>query len=442
MNRPRRLLHLINTVYVRSPSDSGHGQIESCEPHEIAHPDKLAKITEYAHRSSHDSWRDTQFGKAAFIPWCSSFQCGATSKGFYVITTSSEMFAYDVKNHDWLDRFAAEYFIITTPILNQDGATYTINNLPNTDIIQLADNGRLRACIINEAFTICNGITFFLAMVRLGAISPPLATKMLVARFKNPDSIYIQIPQSHIKLYMMTRVTHIADYPCIYAVMGAVHDWSLACVLMRLWHTRQHDLIPCCEYRGTIYFTNIVCSHMQFMKRSDMHFLDVRVYWKYDRSTTDHDVVGFLRGIVSNPCMYMWWKESGKHILSSIVNVSQLLTSIIHYYDTDHARIMWNMIIQNYAKDDVLAFLCNDGNDDIPCVFVDDLLSTYKCHKELYRILRKKNQESPLGIYQRKIDARITTQLLLIKQLCPREDHWHPLRHFLQEHLTILHQTR
>ena len=88
-----------------------------------------------------------------------------------------------------------------------------LQDLPSQEYLNLQ--------LTHQSYTICNGLTLFLAYHRLGLINASIAYPILKDFIElNRPHIFQDVTDTWYNLYYGTAISHIADFPSIYVSFG------------------------------------------------------------------------------------------------------------------------------------------------------------------------------------------------------------------------------
>jgi hypothetical protein len=233
-------IHLINNAIFIPLNECRNNKFYPRE--EIAHPIKLKNIVEDDTLvwKIHTYMNDTFY--ATWLPWFRHYRFynnTISTESIYILTERPALFEsfkniiHNYKSNkiefinklkDWLSRWWNAPFLVTIPILYNDGNLYTIENLYPFTKTKLNDYHKedyLNVLLNNRSYTICNGLTLFLAYHRLGLISANIALPILTNFIHRNDPFILQdVTDVWHNIYYGMAIPHIADFPAYYVCTG------------------------------------------------------------------------------------------------------------------------------------------------------------------------------------------------------------------------------
>jgi hypothetical protein len=377
--------NLINTMYVMPYHERRrHGL---CAREEIADPAKLCALVEGPRLCWDVVGEGAEALHRTWAPWKRAWEvAGGTirSSGFYVLCDRRTMFARmrrilmaarpsQTELELWLTTYWDTPFLITCPVLVQslrqdqarDPATaYFVNNrFPVQRVPIVSHTDVVSQMIVAQAFTLCNGLTLFLAMCRAGRVPLAVSRAVLantVTRFDG--DITMQLEGNWLDLYMMHPCPHVADHPWFYARMGTNPAPPALCNMLR----RDTVLIPQLggpEHGVVTSLATVLLSTCPW----DMHWPSPPSDW--DAGEDDRfepDITSFVLGVVRTRRNWRRWIRNAESRAELIAYISDYfpttdaaftawLEPILHFYTThrEHApalvpsrlRQMWRHVL-------------------------------------------------------------------------------------------------
>jgi len=446
-------IFLMNQIYVVHPNK--RIPIKLCPRDEVAHPDKLACIVNNLIRK----WKEIKINGLSLyymrIEYDKKFYKDLSSSHLYVLIDdkSADIFI-DAQNvhpdcpddmYLFLQKHGFSLFGITSPVFNLD-----VENAPNiyygipvnmvNDPVYLAPGSivELRELINTRCYTICNGLTLFLAMVRAKIWNSGKAYDAIQKWYKkNPNDNNIEMNEIWQVLYINHPVPMISEFPSYYSTMFPPVQKRF------LEHLYLEDTIPLTQFVNDTDPDNIVCYYSTpltsmfpyFNKDIFDHYNDNFVlsddiptifevpFVMDDEDEQLIDIEGFFIAILRSRRAWKWWKRYGSIYFrkayntnlnsgSFFMNCFQALFYLytIPYIDIKYTRSkvrnMWvslltifdispseiklfvNIIIIKtiiYKK-----FVINRWNPIIPTSFMIDIMNIYKDNMDWFGIYKKK----------------------------------------------------
>lgn len=270
----------------------------------------------------------------AYLSWRNEWEmidnCTIRSVGFYLMTEHPMMFQrlraiLERPSHiqlgaltQWLVEWWQTPFLITSPVLGQldKGARipqpYFVNNrYPVQKVPLQGDDDILTQMLGSEGYTICNGLTFFLAMVRASRIKTTHAQFVLRNMLKQQEHVNLIAPVAFqwTNLYLGHTTPHVCDHPWIYASMGKHPAPPIICNLLR---NSDDFIIP--QFGGIDVgsVTGIVSARLRYAP-SHMHWPHPPPMQNDDQYRPD--IASFILGVIQNKKEWKWWCRFGREFV-------------------------------------------------------------------------------------------------------------------------------
>lgn len=325
-------MNMINQLHVRP---FGSRIITGCCPREeIADPEKLYRFVNGI-RMSWDifNYNDQPYYRA-YIPWMKKWNFKGdiivNSVGLYVLTECPSMFRSMKKiiadpnvTHlsEWLRDWWHVPFIISSPVYGKREANqiipvpFFINNRYMSQTIPLhGDDDALTQMLGAEGYTICNGLTLFLAMARLEEIPEHECFEALQELTQVVDmtpEMISPIPVTWTHFYLAHTTPHVSDHPWIYARMGDQPAYNSICNLLSLL-----------EDGFVLQFGHNDVGSITSLGSSLLPYRPYEMYWPVpplsleDEDTYRPDICSFVLGVVRTRKSWKWWMDHGsKYII-------------------------------------------------------------------------------------------------------------------------------
>lgn len=403
-------IFLMNQIYVTHPTIRIPPRL--CPRDEISHPNKIIDIIfmpQQRWRAIEINQRNVQYRR---IEYDKEFYDDISSSHLYVISEKLLIFedARRVDTHSsedmlsYLSKHHSNMFVITCPVFrffrnSQQLDTYysiPVNVLNNQVFIEMGTILELRNLIDTQCYTVCNGLTIFLAMVRGGVWSPKeagIALKKWVSMnnqqlFTDADDIFDELWQY---LYTIHPVPMIANFPAYYATMYPPVPCSF------FTHLKIEDSIPLSQFIQDIDGNNVKCLYASPIT-SMFPYFNKSIFDYYNPKFLDHDtndenilfqtpfeldyedlqqldIEGFIIGIIRSRRAWKWWKQNGPVYLRKIWDLNNsshsffnhFLQILFYLYDRPYKNIkysksrirsIWNMalIVFNISHFDI--YMC------------------------------------------------------------------------------------
>lgn len=453
---------LMNQIYVAHPRE--RLPMKLCQRDEIADPEKLMKVI----FTPGQLWRlikinnhDTYYTRCVYDK---RFYKDVHTSQFYIVTDNISLFD-DIRNindnplriYEFLMKHSSTLFMITVPVFHNNTTSYSISvDHTQTPIFLQHNNYSIQQLIqlINEqCYTICNGLTLFLAMVRANVLSYRNALIALRDWYNNENddsdnntnSIETNMNGLWDFLYINHPIPMIADFPIYYASMYPIIPTAFyeyleqedVVPLSQFIHESDND-VEQCTYASPItamfpYFNREVIHyfHPNFTN-NPASLLQVPFEFEENEDTQKIDIEGLLIGVLRSRHAWRWWKKNGVAYLRMIKDshaekfpficycfqmLFYLYTKPYHNirYSRTRVRSIWNMMLAVFEipVNDIQLFLIlhiiksvihrhNDvlqyWNPSPPISFMLDLMKYYGhtfniFHKQKYKIYSMTNAD-------------------------------------------------
>lgn len=456
----------MNHVYVVHPRD--RKPVKLCPRDEVAHPNKLADIVFRENRN----WRDMNIDGNTMLylrgEYDKMFYDNVVSSHFYVLTdipsisifldaqrvsgnSMDDMVKFLQKHHSTLFLITSPVFVMKTPF-NSPNIHYTIpvNHEHAPIYLPLGTIIELRDIIINRCYTVCNGVTLFLAMVRANHWTPSIAQNA----FENWQKINLENNNSLI-MPVMTEVwqdlhtTHpipmIADFPNYYATMYPPVPVSLLKLL------EVEDTVPLSQFVDqnmededdmiSMYASPMTSMYPYFNKSifdyynpdfanienlENLEQKDTIFEAPFDIEEEDVqfvDVEGFLISMLRSKQAWKWWNKYKSIYIKKVFQTNNSSYGFLMYtfqilfdlyempypnirYSKRKVRSIWNSIIETIEipAPNIKMFMniiivksliykhfnINRWNPKIPISFIIDMMKYYQDEIDLYKVCHNK----------------------------------------------------
>lgn len=206
-----------------------------CYRDEVAHPRKLQEI---CINGESIEWNIYTYDNIPFfssiIPWnapYSSYGHDINAMYFRVLCRRPSMFdeviSYTHINQfkQWLNRYNDAMFVITHCIVSEDDDVRYICSLDGNcllDNLAYKSDEEMAYIIDNKCYTVCNGVTLILALIRMGRID--VATSCELMRYFFPAgkllSYFQYVDDDWHSLYYNNLSHQVADFPSLYICHG------------------------------------------------------------------------------------------------------------------------------------------------------------------------------------------------------------------------------
>jgi hypothetical protein len=417
---------------------------------------------------------------------------GVVADGFWVFTTTPGIFmqkcAHDV--YSWLHTWGDAYFCITTPVFHKEGTSQFFSVVHKHHCKPLIINQRediLQQLISESCYAICNGMTLAIALHRLGVVTKQQICHDVSMYFDDigTEVWYRHLPEEYNSLYIRSTMPHIADFPHIYACMGAQKaSTELMNILFYKYDMLQEQsIVTGISPNRCIYYTSRTASALPYVSQRLRHVFDIEklvckdltsVITNDDTSLHAPDLFGILSNVVASRGMTKWWRKgAGRRIIESVIELLDsktvaltfILKRLFYLYDQNNfpksrIRSIWNGILcmrDVYSKEDIHTWLQKylivrdikntSGTKSWfpypPVAFMWDIVNIahidifHRQHSRsmsLVEIMKRFNDNDVatfLSVVQLKIRGRMTT----MKAWCGHNaSAWHVLRNYFEGH--------
>lgn len=397
---------------------------------EIADPRKLLALI--LHGKSWDVFEyDNSILYRTWFPWRKTWGT-VKSIGVYAATEHPSMFDHmfslvlDPQVPQicaWLRKWSETLFVVSSPLLSDDVDGYFVRNRYPVHTVPLnATEDAFTTMLGNEAFTICNGMTLFLAMIRLRQLRPRTAfvalSKFIHDYPPNPQTI----PDSWMALFLNHTTPHVAHFPWHYSQMGCdpvpFHIAALLC--------KPEDMTLLIPQVGNLHIGSITSYNAMILHtRPDA---SVAAGWPSippdldDEDTFTPDFASFVVGVVKTRRMWRWWCNYGRfHVFQKARDSRNIMTAwlvpilslysnakvnglchsrlrtmwmqVLDFYDPKRSKlgyILVRWIVAEKIMEHLQARLEIRGPLEVPFSFIKDAFETYKekiglFHKHMFR---------------------------------------------------------
>lgn len=333
---------------------------------ELADPSKLLLFVENSPEWEAFEYNNFIFSKA-WAPWSKqwSMNQGAIkveSLGFFVLVQKRRLFTsmkdmlniVSVSNlhtaiaaERWLMEWWGELFVISSTLLlekdklrkRDDSKLYCITNLCSMLRVPLCTCEDISAKMLDSlGYTVCNGLTLFLAMVRIGKIPCLIAEHAITKLVGAQGGTHIQstIAFPWVDFVVAHSTPHVADHPWMYACMG--RQPSPARVCNALMHTDDALFVPEIGMMKFGFFTNTTAALLAHRPNE--------MYWPSpppsleSHDTYRPDIASMVLGAVATRKKFAWWcshkelilKRSSSFFESKYYALDSWLQPILHFY--------------------------------------------------------------------------------------------------------------
>ncbi len=449
-------LFLINHVYVVHPHK--RKPIKLCPREEVAHPERLDDIV---FRNSRN-WRDINIDGTIMRylrgEHDKQFYENIASSHFYVLTdvasTSIFLDAQRVSRNSidemvcFLLKHHSTNFLVTAPVFVMETYRRIPNihfSIPVSDVhvpiyLPLGNTIEVRDMINTRCYTVCNGITLFLAMVRINRWTPGIARSAFEIWQRSCTDVHPADLQGVWQdLYTAHPIPMIADFPNYYATMYPPVPVSfLPCL-------NSEDTVPLSQFveqnvededDTTSFYASPLTSMYPYFNQ------DIFDYYNPNFANTDTvqpvfqapfdiedddiqfvDIEGFLIGILRSRRAWKWWKRFGPTYIKKafhanngsygfLMYIFQVLFDLYELpyisirYTRSKVRSIWISILDmiDIPPYDIKMFVniilvksiiykhfnINRWNPNIPIPFMVDVMRRYQNNMDWYKVSRNK----------------------------------------------------
>ena len=396
-------MNLINNALLIPPNE--YRYCRYCPREEIAHPLKLKSIVDSC--ACDLQWQIHRYDMDSFymiwLPWFrvyKSYDENIHTSLFHVLTEKPSMFKifkkiihnphYSKSNlkdnnikelyihelSDWLAKWWNCPFLITIPILHHERGAFITDNLypPRRTYLQfLPSQEYLDLQLSNQSYTVCNGLTLFLAYHRLNIITANIAYPILKNFIDiNKPHIFQDVTDTWYNLYYNTVIGHIADFPTFYISSGP--DFAHVNIL-RLFKDDYDFQFAEMIIPNNIIYTSPLIAMFPYFSPINWNYFQTTELWlntlniNYDNGDVLFpDIAGFIHAMLTTKRAWKYWQNNHIDILiclsSSYISLEKLIEDLIqacsYYYNygspyhnrslKKKVRIMWNNIISTLDK--------------------------------------------------------------------------------------------
>lgn len=388
-------IFLMNHIYVSHPNRTIPPRL--CPRDEIAHPSKIVDTVFTLYKR----WRPIKINDHMIhykrIEYDHEFFDDVSSSHLYVLTDSPSLFK-DVKNvrtdsaedmFSYLQKYQSTLFLITTPIFIHRELQANVHYVMPVDayqhpiFIQLGNTVEVRELLDMECYTICNGMTIFLAMLRSRVWNirdARIAMERWSTRYNIGDIQTQDMDPIWQFLYMNHPVPMIAEFPMYYATMYPNVPETFYKYLKE-----EEDTVPLSQWiDGTnenqvkCFYASPITSMYPYFNRSTFDYYNPN-FKDTDYPTTvldtpfglesedsqQIDIEGFLIAMVRSRRAWRWWRRNGCTYLRKVWEVigdsytfsHQFLYTLFYLYEMPYknikyprsrVRAIWNLVLSLY----------------------------------------------------------------------------------------------
>ena len=349
-------LNITNVNFIR-PIYDNLKRDNYCHRDEVMHPRKIVEI------GKQTSWPIFMFETYPYfsctIPWNTTYTSyGYTITGCYfrVLCTAPSMFEnmdilvqnIDTINFDklysWLNNYSESMFLLTNVVLeNEHGSRYVsgLSKVHHLEDVMHHSDEELQLIIENNCFSIANGVTLFLAMLRINKIPHELGYNVL-QQFFNPNRLmnyYQPVNELWQNIYYRNTYNHIADFPSMYVCNGP--DFVHISILNLFYPLNDLYHIPHIQiYNQTM---RVALPHsMMFPHFNVEHWKKHQSIYKYiygnliirteiasqninvnTSIAVNPDYPGLIQAIISSEEAFEYWRQNKNDILESILFIKE-----------------------------------------------------------------------------------------------------------------------
>ena len=228
-------LHTINTNFICPYNTARKIRKDFCHRDEIASPKKLSKLQSITSTNTSNApnaiyCRNNRFFYSFLIPWqesYTSYGVVSTSVYFRILCQKPSMFKVelDAQNvNEWFNEYHDSMFLVTHVVMeNEHGCRYISKNGECVELTNYAPHSDEEMDVIldERCYTIANGLTFVLAMHRIGVLPTHSIMPSLTGHFDNLIlDYYQQVKDTWEELYYANTSDNIADHPLYYVCTG------------------------------------------------------------------------------------------------------------------------------------------------------------------------------------------------------------------------------
>ena len=395
-----REMNLINNVLIIPPHE--YRYCRYCPREEIAHPLKLKSIVDSAlnwdiYRHNMDTFYMT------WLPWFryyKSYNENLHTSLVHILTEKPSMFSLfkniiynpdytlaNLKNksisanlrndlNNWLTIWWNCPFLITIPIIHDSRGAFITDNLfpPRRMYLHNSPSEEyLDLQLTHQSYTICNGLTLFLAFHRLGIINANIAAPILKNFIDmNRPHIFQDVTDTWYNLYYGTAIGHIADFPSYYISSGPnfAHINVIRLFEADFDYQFAQTIVP-----TTIIYTSPLIAMFPYFNTTNWNYFQSNEIWlntlniNYENGDLLYpDITGFIHAMLTTKRSWKYWQCNYEEILDNLaqcyISVEKLLEDLIqcccYYYIygspyhnkslKKKIRVMWNDIINTLDK--------------------------------------------------------------------------------------------
>ena len=367
--------HFVNRIYVTSPYVPLTQETLLAVPRrEIADPEKLTAVA----AATATSWGVKSY-KASYyyvkkVEWHKpfiSFKHGnpVTEGRFYVLCEKPSVFVdpttpcFTDKLTDWLEEWWQTPFLITTSIYSCGTCEYGIANgrYPHRRIIIDNNSSELQQLLGGRCYTIANGLTYVLAMHRMGYLKT-LAFESSLRAFickHHMNDIFQQVTLPWMPFYYGHPTQHIADFPWYYICMGPRFANHRIVSLLTPW---EDESFPHLILHNWIALTSCRSAVLPAFNRGVWNTVN-------ETFTGTPDIYGYLLAVGCTRSGWKWWLENPE-LLEQWIRLGYLhyvlMTSFLLYTNgSDNGQLargrvhlIWKQLIAIVDRETLSSAVC------------------------------------------------------------------------------------
>jgi hypothetical protein len=369
-----REMNLINNALIIPPNEYRHCRY--CPREEIAHPQKLETIINNLPAHWEIFNHDNEMFYMTWLPWFKTY----TSYGeniftslFHVLTERPAMFTLfrNIVNNPryrgpdaepkvitsvdfmrdlniWLTQWWNCPFLITIPILHHSSGVFITDNYYPPRRMYLENSPPheyLDLQLTHHSYTVCNGLTLFLAYHRLGIIPASIAYPILNSFITvNRPHIFQDVTDVWYNLYYNTPIPHIADFPAFYIIAGPhfAHENILRLFSLETDYQFAEIVLP-----TTIVYTSPFITMFPYFNPQHWEYYKAQESWlntaNLDTDMGDiiyPDIAGFIHGMLTTKRSWKYWQCHYEEILFDMsecyISIEKLIEDLLqtcsYYY--------------------------------------------------------------------------------------------------------------
>jgi hypothetical protein len=370
--------------------------------------------------------------------------------------------------YEWLTKWAGNYFMITSPIID---TRYSISNRHNVIVpisVATGDNV-MQQLIANHCYTLCNGMTLFIAMVRLKMVSDQMFVNVVERLFEhanNYEQWYADVPNEYFNIYTSNPMPQISEFPFLYACMGKnkAPRRVLECLDIE-YRFRDAAAVITHNIPQThgMYYTSPMAAALPYIRNGDADYFGIYkddatdVVGEFERVLVD--VGGILRNLVATKRL---WKKHGPMVIDKILRsfeengngISLIMKRLFQIYNEPNSgprsriRAIWNYVMDlDCMKDSVREWITryvrvlhvkmttNSASwvPEPPVAFMLDVATKFDV--AICGSMRSfDDKTTSIGKFATILKRRAVTRLMIVKRACKNNSSWAAMQMFLKEH--------